>query len=502
MGRTTSARTPGPEAPDQAELGRLEAAVGRLLPGLDRFLEFKEPDRAVAEREQWLAALDRPLPREGAGLDTVIDELDRWVIPYGMRSGQPGFTGYIIGRATTATLAAGLAAQAAGHFRYFLTAFNFLEQLSLDWLAELCGVRAGSFGVYSSGGSTANLLAMGAARQAAFEAHGFDPAEDGLPSEIRPRIYGGTEVHHTIQRAAGVLGMGRRAFTAVDSDLAGRLDPEALRRRLSDDREAGLLPIAIVAVAGTTSTGAVDRIAEIADIAAEHNVWLHVDGGYGLPAHCVPELADAFAGVELADSVIVDPHKWLGTPTGCGATFVRDGELLERAFTQEPAAYLEAFTPADARSQFDSQGTHWYDRSMELSSPSRGVWVWAALRDIGLEGMRDRIRRHVGFARHLAGVAERHPRLELLLPPELSICCFRYMPRGATNEAANLINAEIIRLLRAETEHVPSGTLVDGRQAIRPCFVNPATTLDDVNSLVEAVVEIGDRISADRGRVP
>jgi aromatic-L-amino-acid decarboxylase len=481
--------------PDAAAIDGLPEAITRLLPALETFLTDAGADRSMRDRATWVQALDRRLPETGAGLDAVLDDLATHVVPNGLRTPRPGVSAYILGRATTASLAAGLAAQVAGHVRYFLTSFNFLEQLSLDWLAELCGVRPGSTGVYSGGGSTANLLAIGAARQAAFEALGIDPAADGLPGGRPVRIYGSREVHHTIHRAAGVLGLGRRAFCEVESDRAGRLDPHALDQVLRADRERGVLPLAIVAVAGTTGTGAIDPIDAVADVAAEHGVWLHVDGAYGLPARSLPELADRFAGVERADSVIVDPHKWLGTPVGCGATYVRDGALLHRAFRQEPAAYLEAQRPEEAQSQFDDQGTPWYDQSLELHAPSRGVWVWAVLREIGVEGVRDRLRRHIGFARHLADLAAAHERLELLLPPELSICCFRYRAADRTEEQHDALNQEIVRRLRAETAFVPSMTTVDGKQVIRPCFVNASTTIDEVDGLAQAVVEIGDRLS-------
>lgn len=483
------------DAGDPAEIGRLAETLQRLLPDLDRFMAGDGPDLAVADRAAWIAALDRPLPARGAGLEVVADELARWVIPYGLRTPEPGFMAYIIGRATTATLASGVAAQVAGHFRYFLTSFSFLEELSLRWLAELCRIPSDTFGVYSSGGSTANLLAIGAARQSAFERIGHDVAADGLPPGVRGRVYGGTEVHHTIQRATGVLGLGRRAFVPIASDPSGRMDVGALDRQLRDDTAEGILPIAVVAVAGTTATGAIDDIEGIAEVAAAHAVWLHVDGAYGLPAAGLSELAGAFRGVERGDSWIVDPHKWLGTPGGCGATYVRDGELLERAFTQEPAPYLESFSPASARSQFDHQGIHWFDRSVELSSPSRGVWVWAALREIGAEGMRERVRRHIGFARHLADLAVEHPRLDLLDRPTLSICCFRYRADGLDESRIDALNTEIVQTLRAETSLVPSTTRIEGRLAIRPCFVNPATTMAEVEALAESVVEIGDRLA-------
>lgn len=490
----------GTEPSDPAELGRLEAAIGRLLPGLERFLASEGADVAVSHRAEWLGALERPLPADGIGLDAVVDELAQWIVPHGQRTPHPGFAAYIIGRATTAPLASGVAAQVAGHFRYFLTSFNFVEELSLRWLAELCRIPTDRFGIYSSGGSTANLLAMGAARQAAGEQLGVDIAADGVPPGVTLRVYGGTEVHHTIQRSTGVLGLGRRAFMPLASDAAGRLDPRELDRRLGEDRAAGIIPMAVVAVAGTTATGAIDDLAAIADVASQHGVWLHVDGAYGLPAAGLPELAQAFEGVERADSWIVDPHKWLGTPAGCGATFVRDGDLLERAFTQEPAPYLENFSPEHARSQFDSHGLRWYDRSVELSAPARGVWVWAALREIGAEGMRRRIRRHVGFARHLADRAEDHPRLELLIPPTLSICCYRYRRDGVADRRLDDVNAEIVRRLRAEHDLVPSTTVVEGRLAIRPCFVNPATTLAEVDAFADRTAEIGDELTSAQAR--
>lgn len=214
-----------------------------------------------------------------------------------------------------------------------------------------------------------------------------------------------------------------------------------------------------------------------------------------MPAAGLPELAEAFRGSERADSWIVDPHKWLGTPAGCGATFVRDGELLERAFTQEPAPYLEVFQPDEARSQFDSQGVRWYDRSMELSAPARGVWVWAVLREIGADGMRERIRRHVALANRLAERADAHPRLELLLPPSLSIVCFRYRRDELDEPALDAINTAIVQRIRADEDLVPSTARIDGRLAIRPCIVNAATTLAEVDALADAVVRIGDQLA-------
>ncbi len=481
---------------DAAELGRLVEALGRIAVGLDEFLQFRTIDRSVLERDRWQGALPAQLPEHGAGLDGVVDDLLQWVVPYGLRTPHPRFSGYIISRPSTAGIVAGTAATVAGHVRDFLSSFNHLEELGLEWLAQLCEIRELSGGgVFSGGGSTANLLALGAARPATFEAIGVDPAEEGVPPGTVARIYGSTEVHHTVHRAAAVLGLGRRSFSAVATDREGRVDPTAVAERIREDRRAGIVPLAIVAVAGTTGTGYIDPIEALADVATEEGVWLHVDGAYGLPARCLPELQPNFTGVERADSLIVDPHKWLGTPVGCGATYVRGDGLLERSFTQEPAAYLTTSPPEDLVSQFDHFGRGWFDRSLELHAPSRGSWVWAVLRELGLAGVRARIRRHIEFAARLADLVRADPRLELLVEPSLSICCFRYSGNDISPEVLDDLNAEIVRRLRAETDFIPSTTRVDGDLALRVCFVNPATGPQDVEGLTEAVVATGDALA-------
>jgi len=207
-------------------------------------------------------------------------------------------------------------------------------------------------------------------------------------------------------------------------------------------------------------------------------------------------VAALYDGLERADSAVVDPHKWLAAPMGIGAAFVRDRGLLGRAFTLEPAEYLEGAVDnaMEAVSPFDSFGELFHDFNLDQSAPSRGVVVWAMLREIGAEGMRERVRRHNDFARHLADLVAADERLELLAPPALSICCFRYRRTGLDDSELDRLNAEIARRLRAETPYVPSTTRVAGRFAIRPCYINPRTTPQEVEGLALAVREIGDRI--------
>ncbi|MGH3735783.1 MAG: pyridoxal phosphate-dependent decarboxylase family protein [Micromonosporaceae bacterium] len=306
------------------------------------------------------------------------------------------------------------------------------------------------------------------------------------------RIYASEQAHHTIQRSAGVLGLGRGAVRLVPCDAGQRIDVAALGEAMSRDRRDGVVPVAVVGIAGSTDTGAIDPLDDVLELARRHGAWFHVDGAYGLIAAASPRFRPRLAAVAEADSVIVDPHKWLATGLGCGATYVRDAGPLLRAFTQGEAAYLEGSFHADedsAVAQFDSIGVPYADMGVELSAPSRGVLVWAVLRELGRAGVAARVQRHVGFARHLADRARAHPRLELLLQPELSVVCFRYTADDAVNRA-------ILRQLTGSTATVPSSTVVDGRLAIRPCFINPHTELAHVDALVDNVIAIGDDLTA------
>jgi aromatic-L-amino-acid decarboxylase len=248
--------------------------------------------------------------------------------------------------------------------------------------------------------------------------------------------------------------------------------------------------VAIVATAGTVNTGAIDPIAELADIAAERGIWFHVDGAYGAFGVLDDRVAHLFAGMERADSVVADPHKWLAAPLGCGAAFVRDRALLGRAFTMEPAEYLEGSASSGSiESPFDEFGELYHDFNIEQSAQSRGVTVWAILSEIGRSGLRDRIARHLDFARHIERRVRADPRLELLSAATLSICGFGY--RAKDDASSNALNARIAKRLRAETPFVPSTTMIAGRYAIRPCYINPRTRIEDVDGLIDAVLRLG-----------
>jgi len=475
---------------EYAESGKLSTYLKQMGGYLDSYLEFNQAD-AMASAHQWRPALDQTMPIKGVGIEQVLSEFGEYIIPNGSQIPRPGCTSFITTGAASVGVLAGLAGSVAAPQRIGLHAFNLLEQVSLNWLAELCGLSPEMKGVYSSGGSVANLLALGAARQQAFERKGVDPAEQGVTQASR--IYATQSSHRTIHRAAAVLGLGRNAVVAIEADTLGRMNPTALRQQLEADAKKNFLPIAIVATAGITSTGAIDPLLELSAIAQAHQIWFHVDGAYGLPGLLDPRVADLYQGLEHADSVIVDPHKWLGAPVGIGATFVRDRSVLNRAFAQGESDYLEgSFNEDNVQNSMDSMGIPYQDFGVELSSPSRGAVVWSLIREIGKEGLKQRVCRHNSMARQVELRAQQEACLELVQGPTLSICCFRYVsdPINDLNEFNRLIHRQLVR----NGKNIPSTAMVNGTLAIRPCFIGARTDWDLADSLVDEVIEIGQEL--------
>lgn len=475
---------------ERAECGNLSELMQQLGGYLDEYLQFDRDD-AMHHIESWRNTLEQPLPNKGVGIQRVMNEIGRVLIPNASPIPNPGCTAFITTGATSIGALATVAGAVSAPQRIGLTAFNFLEELSLQWLAELFELPPHMKGVYSSGGSVANLVALGAARQWAFEKIGIDPASNGIQQPCR--IYATQASHHTIHRAAAVLGLGRNTVVTIDSDNLGRMRPDALQRQLEKDSDNQHVTVAVVGNAGTTSTGAIDPLREIGDIAKAHNIWFHVDGAYGLPGILDPQVHHLYDGLKLADSVIVDPHKWLGAPVGIGATFVRDRNILYRAFTQGAADYLEgSFTDDHAQHSMDSLGIPYSDFGVELSAPSRGAVVWALIREIGKQGLCERVCRHNAMARLIAERAHAHPNLEVVQEPTLSICCFRYV----TDEYVDLdeLNRCIHRQLVHNNINIPSTAVVNGVLTIRPCFVGARTSWQHANNLVNEVIAAGQQL--------
>jgi aromatic-L-amino-acid decarboxylase len=489
-----------PGDPDVARTDRLDEALAALLPALEQFNRFEGPDLAPL-RSEWQPLLDEPLPQHAAGADAVIELLREVVIPRGLRVGHPGFTGWVTTAPSTTATAGHLAQAVASPQRWWLQPGNHLDVMAVRWLIELLGFPASFIGTFTSGGSTANLVGMGAARQYAAEKLGIDPALHGIAAMPDPRVYASPETHHVVTRAMGVLGLGRANIRLVGLDSERRADLRQLEAFIREDVAAGRTPVAIVGNAGDVNTGIIDPLPQMAAIAREHDIWFHVDGAYGGWGVLDERVEAAYGERALYDSFAVDPHKWLAVPVGTGLAICRDGELLSRAFTIEPGHYdrerQQEAEPGNGDSTWSSLGGGTPDWGVDFSTPSRGIAVWAVLKEIGAEGMRERVRRHNDFARMVAERARSEPELELLSEPQLSICCFRYRPTGwQDHERIDELNEQILAELRREGRSLPSSTRVDGALAIRACYINPRNDREHVQLLVDDVLAIGRRLSA------
>ena len=428
--------------PDVARVDGLDQAIAAVLPALEAFNRFEGPDRAGL-RSEWLRAIDEPLPEQGVGLDAVLEILRDVVIPRGLRTGHPGFTSWVTTAPTTSASVGHLVSAVASPQRWWQQPGNHLDAMAVRWCLDLLGFPDSFVGTFTSGGSTANLVGIGAARQHAGERIGIDPSLDGIVGLPEPRVYATSEVHQVVTRAMGVLGMGRRHCRSVPMDPSRRADLDALDAMIREDLAAGRTPVAVVGNAGDVNTGIVDPLPQMAAIAHEHGIWFHVDGAY-------------------------DRER---TPT-------------------EPAGDLESpWSVIGGRA----------DWSVDFSVPTRGLPVWAVLKEIGAEGMRERVRRHNDFARIVADHARREPELELLSEPQLSIACFRYRPQGWDDqERLNELNAAILAELRRVGRSLPSSTDVDGAFAIRACYINPRNDREHVEHLIADVLEAGRKLSAER----
>jgi aromatic-L-amino-acid/L-tryptophan decarboxylase len=358
-------------------------------------------------------------------------------------------------------------------------AATHVEQQALRWVGELIGYPTGG-GAFTSGGTVSNLTGLSAARRLAFPRC----RERGLEGE-RAAVYCSADAHYSVKRAVELLGLGSESLRLLPMDDRRRLLPEALRAAIDDDRKAGVTPVAVVANAGTTLTGAIDPLAEIAGICAGSAVWLHVDGAYGLPAAATSR-GEHFRGLERADSITLDAHKWLFLPKACGVFLVRDPDSLRAAFGHE-VEYIPS----------EEGLSNPIETTLEYSRPFRALKLWLAFRVHGAEAIRGAIERNIELAGILVDEIRRYDDLELLAAPELSIVPFRHRPPGADPDDHNRRLAEA---LQADGRVYVASAVVDGQVWLRPCIVNYRTTEEDVLALVEIAREVGSRIALTAGQ--
>jgi aromatic-L-amino-acid/L-tryptophan decarboxylase len=477
---------------DRAKTDELTSTVEKVLPALERFLRFEGEDPGRA-RSVWLKGLREPLPQQGQGAQAVLDALNNYYIPYGLRIGHPGFAGWITTAPTTLPAVAAFTASIAGAQRWWISPGNFVEVQALRWLAQLHELPDHFEGAFVSGGSVGNLMCIAAARQFAGERRGIDVAQQGwtLP---KPRVYGSVHTHHVLLRACGVTGLGRSALRLVPVDERQRPDLEILRRWIDEDIANGCTPVAVVATAGDVNTGSIDPIDAMREIAHERGIWFHVDGAYGSYGLLDERVRPLYGDFSKIDSIATDPHKWMNAPVGCGAAFVRDGGLLQRTFALEPSVYLPPAEspPEDVVSPFMGIGEGSVDFSVDQSAPgARGAAVWAILKEIGVEGLRDRVKRHNDMAAYVAGRIRETEGFEVLLKPTLSIVCFRYHPAGIDDEQQlKSLNQMIFAGVARRSRALCSFTELGGKWCLRPCWVGARSTMEDAKAFVDEVVAV------------
>jgi aromatic-L-amino-acid decarboxylase len=471
-------------AAPQHERADLPALADRrgILGDLDRFIceaweSFDAPRTAEPQLDEMLIGrLEAPLPEEAGDAEAALKDAAR-ILDASISPSRPLYVGYIgstgleigvLASALAATYDANLAVAAGGA--------DLLEEQTLRWLAGFVGFPYAE-GVFTSGGMTSNLTALLAARERALPGCRVD----GL-GDRRAAVYCSAESHHSVVRAVEVCGLGSKAVRLIPIDDAHRMRPEALDRALSSDVASGVVPVAVVATAGTTLTGAVDPLDAIAGVCARHDVWLHIDGAYGLPGAAAPTASPLFAGLERADSATIDAHKWLGVQKSCSVVLLSERDRLREAFGHEERYMLHEGDVANP-----------VDRTLEYSRPLRSLRLWMAFRVHGAAQYRAWIEQTLANTRLFADSVRDSPEFELLHDPMLSTVCFRHVPSGADDIAAH--NIRLAHEMQRDGRVFLAPATVDGHACLRVCFVNFRTTYEGVAFVIEVAEELGQRLA-------
>jgi glutamate/tyrosine decarboxylase-like PLP-dependent enzyme len=478
-------------------------ALGHRL--VDQVAEFLEslPRGPVNRNESPTAvrealALTGPLPESGTDPGALLEQTARLLFDHSLFNAHPRFFGYItappapigilgdfLGAALNPNVGAWTLSPAATE----------IESQTVRWIAALIGYPADCGGLLVSGGNMANLVCLMAARAAKA---GWDVREHGVAGNPgrQLRVYGSAETHTWIQKATDLGGLGTASIRWIPTDGRLRMDVDALRRQIDADVAAGEVPLLIVGTAGSVSTGAVDPLPAIGALCKEYGVWFHVDGAYGGFAAALPKAHGDLHGLSLADSVAVDPHKWLYAPLEAGCALVRDPEALRAAFSYHPPYY-----------HFEERATNYVDYGPQNSRGFRALKVWLALKHVGAAGYRRMIADDIRLSQMMAAAVDRHEELQLTTQ-DLSITTFRYVPRdlrtsiGQAEAERHLdaLNRQLLDRLQRGGEAFVSNAVVGGRYVLRACIVNFHTTEADVEAVPEIVARLGRTVDAELRR--
>jgi aromatic-L-amino-acid/L-tryptophan decarboxylase len=486
-------------APLAMDAATFRALGHRLVDQVAEFLESM-PRRPVTRGESPSAVrdalgLDESLPESGTDPEPLLERTAQLLFDHSLFNAHPRFFGYITAPPAPIGVLADLLASAVnanvGAWR-LAPAATEMESQVVRWIAELIGYPADCGGLLVSGGNMANFVCLLAARAAKADC---EVGTCGVAADTgrRLRIFGSSETHTWIQKAANIAGLGTDSIRWISTDKTLRMDVAALRRQIEADKASGDLPFIVVATAGSVGTGAVDPLSEIRAVCDEFGVWFHVDGAYGGFAAAVPDAPEALRALTHADSVAVDPHKWLYAPLEAGCALVRDPETLRAAFSYHPPYYF-----------FEQRAINYVDYGPQNSRAFRALKVWLAFKQVGAAGYRRMISDDIRLSRELADVVKACDELQLVTQ-DLSITTFRYIPRDfrtklgdATVEAhLNTLNQALLDRLQRGGEAFVSNAVVDDHYLLRACIVNFHTDRADIEALVKIVVRVGREVDAE-----
>lgn len=458
---------------------------------LDDALDYLEH---VRERPAWqempadvLARLQGPMPADPTPIEDVYDEFAETIMPYNSGNIHPRFFGWVQGTGSpTGMLAEMLAAAMNSNVGGRNHGAVHVERAVIGWFLSLFDFPPDGSGVLTVGTSAANLIAVIVARTRAL---GTQSRETGVDSSGGRLIgYASSATHGCVRRAFEVAGLGSRSLRVLPTDTLHRLDSAALVRAIAEDRAAGNRPFMLVANAGTVDVGAIDPLDELADIATREKLWYHVDGAFGATAMMSDALAPRLHGIERADSIAFDFHKWLHVPYDAGCLLVRDGATHRAAFASSPT-YLTRMPRGLA------SGQPWFtDFTLDLSRGFRALKIWFALKESGARAIGAAMESNVRQARLLGDLIDADSDFELLAPVQLNIVCFRYRLPDAEEPAIDAFNDELVVRLQESGEAVASSTIVSGHRAIRICIVNHRTTDADLSYTLAALKQIANSL--------
>jgi aromatic-L-amino-acid/L-tryptophan decarboxylase len=438
-----------------------------------------KPVMGVSPRVELEAELREPLPEEPAPIESLLDQLQRVVWPNMGNVQHPRFFAFIPSPSNFVSVMAD--ALAAG-FNPFAgnwlegSGTSQIELITIDWLRETCGLPETAGGLFVSGGSMANLTALAAARRARLD----NRSDDAV-------IYFSDQTHNSVEKALRVLGFAREQIRSLPSDEHFRLPVASLRQAVAEDRANGKRPFCIIANAGTTNTGAVDPLNQLADLCERENLWLHVDGAYGAAA-CLSERGrKLLTGIERADSLSLDPHKWLFQPFEIGCVLARDARLLKKTF-HTMAEYLEDTKRAE------EEEINYYDYGVQLTRGFRALKLWLSIKTFGAAAFREAINHGFEMAEFAESVLRQSDCWRIISPATFGIVTFRYVAEGCSESEINEIHRRMVEAMAEDGFAFANSTALRGQTIMRLCTINPRTTEEDIRATIKQLEQFGRKL--------